>query len=63
MRDICQDLDFTLVVEGIENQQQLQGSSSLAAPSDRAPHLPPLPGVDIPPAGSDGHHAPDVNPS
>ena len=24
MRDICQDLDFTLVVEGIENQQQLQ---------------------------------------
>ena len=24
MRDICQDLDYTLVVEGIENQQQLQ---------------------------------------
>ena len=40
MRDICQDLDFTLVVEGIENQQQLQSSSSLAAPSGRAPHLP-----------------------
>ncbi|WP_258224973.1 putative bifunctional diguanylate cyclase/phosphodiesterase, partial [Aeromonas sp. HMWF036] len=24
MRDICQDLDYTLIVEGIENQQQLQ---------------------------------------
>ena len=40
MRDICQDLDFTLVVEGIENQQLLQSSSSLAAPSGRAPYLP-----------------------
>ncbi|MEI4951929.1 bifunctional diguanylate cyclase/phosphodiesterase [Aeromonas caviae] len=50
MRDICQDLDFTLVVEGIENQQQLQKLIELGCALGQGRHIsPPLPGADIPP--------------
>lgn len=50
MRDICQDLDFTLVVEGIENQQQLQKLIELGCTLGQGRHIsPPLPGADIPP--------------
>lgn len=50
MRDICQDLDFTLVVEGIENQQQLQKLIDLGCTLGQGRHIsPPLPGADIPP--------------
>lgn len=50
MRDICQDLDFTLVVEGIENQQQLQKLIDLGCTMGQGRHIsPPLPGVDITP--------------
>ncbi|MBP8079936.1 MAG: bifunctional diguanylate cyclase/phosphodiesterase, partial [Aeromonas sp.] len=48
MRDICQDLDFTLVVEGIENQQQLQKLIELGCAQGQGRHIsPPLPGSDI----------------
>ncbi|MGE6197557.1 putative bifunctional diguanylate cyclase/phosphodiesterase [Aeromonas media] len=48
MRDICQDLDFTLVVEGIENQQQLQKLIELGCALGQGRHIsPPLPGSDI----------------
>ena len=50
MRDICQDLDFTLVVEGIENQQQLQKLIDLGCTMGQGRHIsPPLPGADITP--------------
>ncbi|KOG93687.1 diguanylate phosphodiesterase [Aeromonas caviae] len=50
MRDICQDLDFILVVEGIENQQQLQKLIELGCALGQGRHIsPPLPGADIPP--------------
>ncbi|MBV7439630.1 bifunctional diguanylate cyclase/phosphodiesterase [Aeromonas sp. sif2416] len=50
MRDICQDLDFTLVVEGIENQQQLQKLIDLGCTMGQGRYIsPPLPGADITP--------------
>ncbi|MEG0010240.1 MAG: bifunctional diguanylate cyclase/phosphodiesterase [Aeromonas sp.] len=50
MRDICHDLDFTLVVEGIENQQQLQKLIELGCAMGQGRHIsPPLPGADITP--------------
>lgn len=50
MRDICQDLDFTLVVEGIENQQQLQKLIDLGCAMGQGRYIsPPLPGADITP--------------
>ncbi|MGY3945568.1 putative bifunctional diguanylate cyclase/phosphodiesterase [Aeromonas tecta] len=50
MRDICLDLDFTLVVEGIENQQQLQKLIDLGCAMGQGRYIsPPLPGADITP--------------
>ncbi|MGY6040684.1 putative bifunctional diguanylate cyclase/phosphodiesterase [Aeromonas sp. AE23HZ002T15] len=50
MRDICQDLDFTLVVEGIETPQQLQKLIDLGCTMGQGRHIsPPLPGADITP--------------
>ncbi|AZU46198.1 GAF domain/GGDEF domain/EAL domain-containing protein [Aeromonas hydrophila] len=50
MRDICQDLDFTLVVEGIENQQQLQKLIDLGCLMGQGRYIsPPMPGADITP--------------
>ena len=67
MRDICQDLDFTLVVEGIENQQQLQKLIELGCALGQGRHIsPPLPGADIPPLlGQAAREAKpsDLNPS
>lgn len=50
MRDICQDLDYTLVVEGIENQQQLQKLIDLGCRMGQGRYIsPPMPGADIVP--------------
>jgi diguanylate cyclase (GGDEF)-like protein len=50
MRDICQDLDFTLVVEGIENQQQLQKLIDMGCLMGQGRYIsPPMPGADITP--------------
>jgi len=48
MRDICQDLDYTLVVEGIENQQQLQKLIDIGCRMGQGRYIsPPMPGADI----------------
>ncbi|BEE06842.1 MULTISPECIES: putative bifunctional diguanylate cyclase/phosphodiesterase [Aeromonas] len=50
MRDICQDLDYTLVVEGIENQQQLQKLIDIGCRMGQGRYIsPPMPGADIVP--------------
>ncbi|MGY3899299.1 GGDEF-domain containing protein [Aeromonas veronii] len=50
MRDICQDLDYTLVVEGIENQQQLQKLIDIGCRMGQGRYIsPPMPGTDIVP--------------
>ncbi|MEH8119849.1 EAL domain-containing protein [Aeromonas allosaccharophila] len=50
MRDICQDLDYTLVVEGIENQQQLQKLIDIGCQMGQGRYIsPPMPGTDIVP--------------
>ncbi|WP_421330988.1 putative bifunctional diguanylate cyclase/phosphodiesterase [Aeromonas veronii] len=50
MRDICQDLDYTLVVEGIENQQQLQKLVDIGCRMGQGRYIsPPMPGADIVP--------------
>ena len=50
MRDICQDLDYTLVVEGIENQQQLQKLIDIGCRMWQGRYIsPPMPGADIVP--------------
>ncbi|WP_421226663.1 putative bifunctional diguanylate cyclase/phosphodiesterase [Aeromonas jandaei] len=50
MRDICQDLDYTLVVEGIENQQQLQKLIDIGCRMGQGRYIsPPIPGTDIVP--------------
>ncbi|WP_421204021.1 putative bifunctional diguanylate cyclase/phosphodiesterase [Aeromonas sp. 602658] len=50
MRDICQDLDYTLVVEGIENQQQLQKLIDIGCRIGQGRYIsPPMPGADIVP--------------
>ena len=50
MRDICQDLDYTLVVEGIENQQQLQKLIDIGCPQGQGRYIsPPMPGADMVP--------------
>ncbi|QXB55879.1 bifunctional diguanylate cyclase/phosphodiesterase [Aeromonas sp. FDAARGOS 1415] len=67
MRDICQDLDFTLVVEGIENQQQLMKLIELGCALGQGRHIsPPLPGADILPLLSQTGREmipSDINPS
>ncbi|WP_421229715.1 putative bifunctional diguanylate cyclase/phosphodiesterase [Aeromonas enteropelogenes] len=48
MRDICQDLDYTMVVEGIENQQQLQKLIDIGCQMGQGRYIsPPMPGTDI----------------
>lgn len=48
MRDICQDLDYTMVVEGIENQQQLQKLIDIGCQMGQGRYIsPPMPGSDI----------------
>lgn len=57
MRDICQDLDYTLVVEGIENQQQLQKLIDIGCRMGQGRYISlPMPGADIIPllASCDG---------
>ncbi|MGN5052667.1 putative bifunctional diguanylate cyclase/phosphodiesterase [Aeromonas veronii] len=50
MRDICQDLDYTLIVEGIENQQQLQKLIDIGCRMGQGRYIsPPMPGADIVP--------------
>ena len=50
MRDICQDLNYTLVVEGIENQQQLQKLIDIGCQMGQGRYIsPPMPGADIVP--------------
>ncbi|MCS3457526.1 diguanylate cyclase (GGDEF)-like protein [Aeromonas sp. BIGb0405] len=50
MRDICRDLDLSLVVEGIESQAQLRQLIELACPFGQGRYIsPPLPGNDITP--------------
>lgn len=50
MRDICQDLDYTLVVEGIENQQQLQKLIDIGCRMGQGRYISqPMPGADIVP--------------
>ncbi|WP_429216092.1 putative bifunctional diguanylate cyclase/phosphodiesterase [Aeromonas veronii] len=50
MRDICQDLDYTLVVEGIENQQQLQKLIDIGCRMGQGRYIsPPMPGAGIVP--------------
>ncbi|MFM5172854.1 putative bifunctional diguanylate cyclase/phosphodiesterase [Aeromonas veronii] len=56
MRDICQDLDYTLVVEGIENQQQLQKLIDIGCRMGQGRYIsPPMPGADIIPLLSPGN--------
>ncbi|MGU5769617.1 putative bifunctional diguanylate cyclase/phosphodiesterase [Aeromonas allosaccharophila] len=50
MRDICQDLDYTLIVEGIENQLQLQKLIDIGCQMGQGRYIsPPMPGADIVP--------------